>query len=144
LAADDLIEINSSVWQETQILLDGHHRFSICERHELRYTIQELTLPDMDAAKAWMIANQLGRRNLTPDQMAYYRGEQYNLQKRQGKRTDLTSRHNGEKFTSPAATLAAIHKVGERTIERDGAYTSAVETLAIVLGPETPAGHPGR
>jgi ParB-like chromosome segregation protein Spo0J len=70
------------VWKEEQILLDGHHRFAICERHGLTYTIQELTLPDMDAAKGWMIANQLGRRNLSPDQMAYYRGEQYNLQKR--------------------------------------------------------------
>jgi uncharacterized protein DUF6011 len=124
------------IWAETQTLLDGHHRYAICERHGLTFTRQELSLPDLDAAKLWMIANQLGRRNLSLNQMSYYRGEQYNLQKRQGKRTDLTSRHNGEKFTSPAATLAAIHKVGERTIERDGAYATAVETLAEVLGPD--------
>jgi hypothetical protein len=70
------------VWQEEQILLDGHHRLAICERHGLTYTIQELTLPDMDAARLWMIANQLGRRNLTEQHASYFRGAQYELQKK--------------------------------------------------------------
>ena len=69
------------VWEEEQTLLDGHNRYDICERHGLPYTTQALSLPDLDAAKAWMIANQLGRRNLSPDQMTYFRGEQYKLQK---------------------------------------------------------------
>src|SRR4029453_7821456 len=69
------------VWQEEQTLLDGHNRYAICEQHGLDYRIQELSLPGLDAAKEWIIANQLGRRNLTPDQMSYYRGEQYNLKK---------------------------------------------------------------
>src|SRR6516162_7749452 len=55
------------VWQEEQTLLDGHHRHAICEQHSLDYRIQELSLPDLEAAKAWTIANQLGRRNLTPE-----------------------------------------------------------------------------
>ncbi len=79
------------VWQEEQTLLDGHNRYAICARHGLPYHTTELSLPDLDAAKQWMIANQLGRLNLTPEQMSYFRGEQYNLMKRQGKRTDLTS-----------------------------------------------------
>ena len=69
-------------------MLDGHHRYAICEQHGLGYRIQDLSLPDLDAAKGWMIANQLGRRNLTPEQMSYYRGKQYAMQKRQGQRTD--------------------------------------------------------
>src|SRR4030095_15822199 len=72
------------VWQEEQTLLDGHNRYDICERHGLRYTTQDVSLADLDAAKAWMIANQLGRRNLTPAQMSYFRGKQYEMQKRQG------------------------------------------------------------
>ena len=109
---------------------------SICEKHGLPYSVHEVSLPDLDAAKAWMIANQLGRRNLSPDLMVYYRGQQYNLQKQQGKRTDLTSRQSGEKFSNPAATLAAVHQVGKRTIERDGAYAEDIELLARHLGPE--------
>jgi phage N-6-adenine-methyltransferase len=124
------------VWAETQILLDGHHRHSLCERHSLPFTVQELNLPDLDAARLWMIANQLGRRNLNPNQMSYYRGEQYNLQKRQGKRTDLTSDQNDPKLHSTAAQLAQHHKVSEPTIKRDGAYARAVDTIAETVGPE--------
>src|SRR5262245_45035269 len=70
------------VWQEEQTLLDGHNRFAICERHSLDYRIQVVSLPDLDAAKAWMIANQLGRRNLSPHNIHYLRGKQYELQKK--------------------------------------------------------------
>jgi len=69
------------VWQEEQTLLDGHNRHDICERHGLDYRTQELSLPDLDTAKAWIIANQLGRRNLTPEQISYFRGKQYEMQK---------------------------------------------------------------
>src|SRR5262245_15416273 len=61
------------VWQEKQTLLDGHNRYAICERHGLPYTMQEVSLADLDAAQTWIIANQLGRRNLTPEQMSYFR-----------------------------------------------------------------------
>jgi hypothetical protein len=86
------------VWAEEQVVLDGHHRLTICEHHGLPYHIQELSLPSLDAAKAWMIANQLGRRNLSPEQMSYYRGEQYNLQKgRHGgdRKSEVSSTQNG-------------------------------------------------
>ena len=124
------------VWQERQTLLDGHHRYEICERHALQHDITELSLPDFESAKAWMIANQLGRRNLTPEQMRYFRGEQYNLQKRQGKRTDLTSHHHDGKSQTTAQALADRHKVGKATIERDAAYARAVDTIAEAVGPE--------
>ena len=124
------------VWEEQHVLLDGHHRLQICEQHGIDYRLQEIRLPDFAAAKAWMIANQLGRRNLTPDQMSYYRGMQYNLQKQQGKRTDLTSAQTEQKSQHTAATLAAQHQVSPVTIRRDAAYAEAVETLAAVLGPD--------
>src|SRR5215813_1944670 len=64
-------------WQEEQTLLDGHNRLEICQRYGLPYTTQAISLPDLDAAKAWIIGNQLGRRNLTSEQMSYFRGKQY-------------------------------------------------------------------
>ena len=54
------------VWQEEQMVLDGHHRYEICERHGLAYSLQDISLPDLDAAKLWMVANQL-RSRLYPD-----------------------------------------------------------------------------
>jgi hypothetical protein len=125
-----------TVWQEEQILLDGHNRLEICERHGLTYAVHEVSLPALDAAKAWMIDNQLGRRNLTPDQISYFRGKQYEMQKQQGKRTDLTSHQSDGKLPNAVETLAAHHKVGTATIERDGAYARAIDTIAEAVGPE--------
>jgi hypothetical protein len=125
------------VWQEEQILLDGHHRYAVCTQHGLPYHIQELSLPDMDAARLWMIQNQLGRRNLTPNQMSYYRGEQYNLQKKQhgGDRKSEASSSQIE-YLKTGDRLAAEHGVSRATIARDADYAAAIETLADVLGPD--------
>jgi hypothetical protein len=124
------------IWEEEETLLDGHNRRTICEHHGLPYTCQAISLPDLDAAKAWMIANQLGRRNLTPEQISYYRGGQYNLQKHQGKRTDLTSGQSDQKSQNAAEQLAQQHTVSEKTIRRDAAYAKAVDTIAEAVGPE--------
>ncbi len=55
------------VWAGQGVLLDGHNRFEICERLGLHYCTTEIELSDRDAAKDWIDANQLGRRNLTAD-----------------------------------------------------------------------------
>lgn len=48
------------------VLLDGHNRKSICDKHGINYGIRNVDLPDRDAATEWVIRNQCGRRNLTP------------------------------------------------------------------------------
>lgn len=58
------------VWAERQVLLDGHNRKEICDQYGLDYEIRELSLPDREAAKLWVIRHQFGRRNLTPYQRA--------------------------------------------------------------------------
>ena len=64
------------------ILLDGHNRLSIAEKHGLTYQTKEISLADRGAAKEWIVLNQLGRRNLTPQQMSYERGKLYELRKK--------------------------------------------------------------
>jgi hypothetical protein len=118
------------IWQEEGILLDGHHRYEICERRGLPYATIAISLPDMDAAKAWMITNQLGRRNLTPEQQSYLRGKQYEAQKQEAHRPE----NNGTKVV-PLRTdekLAAEHHVSRQTIRRDAAFATAVDTVAAV------------
>lgn len=58
------------VWQEQQVLLDGHHRKAICDQYGIDYQIRELAFEDRDGAKRWIIGHQFGRRNLTPYQRA--------------------------------------------------------------------------
>jgi hypothetical protein len=140
------------VWQEEQILLDGHHRHAICERHALPYHVQELTLADMDAARLWMIANQLGRRNLTPNQMGYFRGAQYNLQKQRhggDRKSGISSSQNGNLKTGDGTSevssphneylktvdrLAREHGVSRNTILRDEVYAKPRHDILSTSG----------
>lgn len=50
------------------IILDGHRRHAICLHHNLPFRIEEIKLPNRNAAKRWMARYQLGRRNLTTHQ----------------------------------------------------------------------------
>jgi len=45
-------------------ILDGHNRFEICVKHGITFEIKEVQLESKDAAKLWIIENQMGRRNL--------------------------------------------------------------------------------
>ena len=47
------------------IIIDGHNRHEICTKHGLKYETIRLRFPSRDAAKLWVLENQLGRRNLT-------------------------------------------------------------------------------
>jgi DNA methylase len=52
------------------VVLDGHNRLEICTRLGIRYKASVIDLPSREAAKLWIEENQMGRRNLTPDQRA--------------------------------------------------------------------------
>ena len=123
------------IWQEEGILLDGHHRYEICERRGLPYATMAISLPDMDTAKIWIIRNQRGRRNLTPEQQSYLRGTEYQLTR--GRRGgDKKSKGNSYPLMDTASQLAAEHKVSAKTIKNDAAFTRAIDTLAAAVGGE--------
>ena len=125
------------VWQrdgrETCILLDGHHRYDICRRENIAYRVKKLgdgLIPDRDAAQDWIDKNQLGRRNLSPDQASMLRGRRYNRLKMPAHRPE----EKGAK-TAPLKTadkLAEQHGVSPRTIQNDGQFAEAVEKLKVL------------
>jgi N6-adenosine-specific RNA methylase IME4 len=57
------------VWAGENILLDGHNRLDICQAHGIEFDVYELEMADRDEAMLWISENQLGRRNLKPDQL---------------------------------------------------------------------------
>jgi len=63
------------------ILIDGHNRYEICQKHGIDFKILVKDFESMEAAKSFMINNQLGRRNLTPEQVSYLRGKRYESEK---------------------------------------------------------------
>ena len=114
------------------ILVDGHNRFSVCQKHGLEFPFKKVNFKDEEEVRAWMITNQLGRRNLSPEQQSYLRGLRYLAEKSQGKRSDLTSGQNVQKLEgeSTAERLAKEYNVSDKTIIRDGEFAEGLEILA--------------
>jgi hypothetical protein len=52
------------------VILDGHNRYKICRKHKRPYKTKAINLPSREAAIAWVLVNQLGRRNLDASQRA--------------------------------------------------------------------------
>lgn len=52
------------------VILDGHHRYEICKRHDIDFRVANIELEDRNSAKIWIIENQFGRRNLSNFQRA--------------------------------------------------------------------------
>ena len=61
------------------VLIDGHTRCEICERHNLLYKTKILKLPSREHVKRWILENQLNRRNLSPIQRGFLAAQAANL-----------------------------------------------------------------
>jgi len=123
-----------TIWEETNILLDGHNRLSICDANDIEYEYSTVSLPNRDEAKRWILRRARARRNSTPNQLSYMRGLEYNLRK---------GSHGGDhKSKGKNCTLNASeelseeHDVSERTIKNDAKYAEAIDTIAETVGPE--------
>ena len=64
------------------VIVDGHNRYRILQEHPgIPFDTFEKEFPDRFAVIAWICKNQLGRRNLTPEQRKYLIGKQYEAEK---------------------------------------------------------------
>ena len=80
ILADGVVINPLIVWNG--VIVDGHNRYHILQKHpEIQFTTYEKQFPDRYAAIAWICKNQLGRRNLTPQQFKYLIGQQYEAEK---------------------------------------------------------------
>ena len=122
------------------VVLDGHNRFEICKKNELDFKISTpLKFDSIDAAKDYMINHQLGRRNLNPEQISYFRGLKYlSLKKEKGKYD--REEHNGKIYhyekSTTAQDLAAEFNISEKTIRNDALFAKSVENLPTELRTE--------
>lgn len=145
LTEEEFIQLEKNILDEgcrdplvlwNDVLIDGHNRYTICQKHNIEFKTTQLEFENRELVYNWIIENQLGRRNLTEEQKSYLRGKRYNREKRQGKRTDLTCPQNEDKLKT-AECLGNEYKVSRATIERDGDYTKAIDTIADNCGEET-------
>lgn len=123
------------IWNN--IIIDGHNRYDICIKNDLKYFTKELELTDRNQAINWIIDNQLGRRNLAPWQMSILRGKRYNAEKKNIPNPKGINQHNEVKYqndTKPLTRdmLASQYGVSPATIARDGNFAIAAEKASEI------------
>lgn len=122
------------VWDN--VLLDGHNRHEICTRLGVEYNVKMIDLPDRQSALDWIDANQLGRRNLTPEQMSLLRGRIYNRSKKArgapegNSNRAIQSGQNVQIEKQPThESLGERFGVSGKTVQRDGQFADSINTL---------------
>jgi hypothetical protein len=119
------------VWERSDdqlVLVDGHNRFKICQKNNIPFRVKKIKFGGIEEAKLWMIDNQIGRRNLTPDQMSYYRGLKYlALKKKKGGYNNVKSK--GQIETSTSEVVAKFFHVSESTIKRDAKFAEGLNIV---------------
>jgi site-specific DNA-methyltransferase (adenine-specific) len=119
-----------TVWDG--VIVDGHNRYEICTRHRIPFDTIDKEFAGRDEAMDWMDANQLGRRNLTPDEFSLLLGRRYNrLKKSKNDGGAGTSKGTVDQNDpqSTAEKLAAEHGVSPATVKRAGEFAEAVEEV---------------
>lgn len=137
ILADGLVINPLITWNG--VIVDGHNRFRIIERHpEIKYTTHEKQFDDRFAVIAWICKNQLGRRNLTPEQKKYLIGKQYEAEKaargakdgfRGNQHTNLVKCQLGTlpTQTDTAGRIAKENGMGRRSVFRAESFAKAVD-----------------
>lgn len=108
------------------VLVDGHNRYKICNQHNLPFEVYVLSFDSEKDAKDYMINLQLGRRNLSQNQISYFRGLRYNnekadkldnLQTNSSKGQNVPSKNNDQEvnilpsFSSKGQIVPSANKV---------------------------------
>jgi hypothetical protein len=116
------------VWQERDVIIDGHNRWDICQQHGLEAPTRTMSFADEHEVVEWMCVNQLGRRNLSDAARSDLRGKRYNNQKMAAHRPERTQ--NGNVSGRTAERIASEDNVGKNTVIRDAQFSAALDTLA--------------
>ena len=146
ILADGAVLSPLVVWNG--IIVDGHNRYRIVQKHpEIPFQIHEKEFSDRYEVIAWICKNQLGRRNLTPEQRKFLIGKQYEAEKARHGKEAGTHQSRGEdgRFTvSPqngdsrsagrtSQRIAEETKTSKNYVQRAEKYAQGVEAADEVL-----------
>ena len=121
------------VWRG--LIVDGHNRYTIAKKHpEIPFTVHEKEFASRYEAIIWICKNQLGRRNLTPEQKKYLIGKQYDAEKaiHGGDRKSSSAKsssQNGNLIENPKTCkrIAVENGVSKNTVIRAEEFAKGVD-----------------
>lgn len=130
------------IWNGT--IIDGHNRYRIAQAHpDIGYCVHEMSFDNRFAALSWICRNQLGRRNLTPQQKKYLIGQQYEAEKNSeqfhGNQHTLANESGGDemyhhqKSRRTRARIADETNTSEAYVQHASRYAKGIDAAEEVL-----------
>lgn len=116
--------------EEGYAIIDGHNRYAICQKHNIKdfpYTLKEFD--NIEDVKLYMIGIQLGRRNITSTYRTYLIGLQKNLNKKEG-----ANQYNTD--VNITKQIAKQNNIGESTVHRAEKVYEDVNLISSFVGEE--------
>lgn len=112
---------NVVVWDEPNIVIDGHRRSRLCEKLGIPYRVEYRTFESRDAVLKWMRENQLyGKRNLTDEFRRYLLGKEAEA-----------ARASDPTRPGVTAKVAKKAKVSRRKVQLDEKFAKAVDAHEV-------------
>jgi hypothetical protein len=128
------------VWRKENILIDGHNRYAWLTEHDRPFEVKEMSFSSREVAKRFIILNQLGRRNVTPETASMLRAQYHeSMNKGQGApvgNSNASKQKNQNDAVDSAvektsATVAKATGTSQATVERDVRLMKALDKLGI-------------
>ena len=123
LIADGRVLDPIIVWEGTDIIVDGMHRYPIAIEEGLPFTVAELPFRDRAHVKDWIIRHQLGRRNGDAFSRSRWRAMVVEAA--------VKFRDGGISKSQAIREVAAANKVTERQVKNDLAVSKVLSTLPL-------------
>ena len=116
------------IWKGQDIIVDGHNRYSVCSKHNIEFEIIEQEFASRYEVCAWMVENQLKRRNVNSLTKTYLVGRRYLLEKGNVGVYDHSKEKSGQNDHSSKTCnkIAEQLSLGEKTVRR----ASVIATLS--------------
>ena len=116
------------VWNNT--LVDGHNRYEIVQEHpEISFSTMPLPFESREEVLAWICKNQLGRRNLTPEQKKFLIGKQYSVEHRKP-----GGNGNNQHTTAAKKTAPEESSIRKQIAERNRLIIQTTKNRKFPLG----------
>jgi|GEM_PF-5035026 len=127
------------VWKGQEIVVDGHNRYSICQKHGLPFETVEQEFASRYDVVAWIIKNQLARRNVNKLTRLYLIGRRYLVEKNEhggDRKSDEHSKsmRQNDALIRTSKIIADQVNAGYRTVERAAEFTQAIDALVSNTG----------
>ena len=151
LTEDELSQLEENILEEGLVLMplivwnntivDGHNRYRIAREHPgIEFRVHEKHFNNKYEALSWICKNQLGRRNLTPQQKKYLIGQRYDAEKNANggdrKSENVKSVGQNDPLISPHVTRARIAEetnTSESYVKRADQYAKGIDAAEEVL-----------